>query len=32
MNGTFVQQFHVNFCRFINAIRIDKAIMLTRDP
>ncbi len=32
LSHLFAQQFHVNFRRFINAIRIDKAIMLMRDP
>ena len=32
LSHLFTQQFHVNFRRFINAIRIDKAIMLMRDP
>ena len=32
LSHLFAQQFHVNFRRFINAIRIDKATMLMRDP
>ena len=32
LSHLFSQQFHVNFRRFINAIRIDKAIALMRDP
>lgn len=32
LSHLFAQQFQVNFRRFINAIRIDKATMLMRDP
>ncbi len=32
LSHLFSQQFHINFRRFINAIRIDKAIGLMRDP
>lgn len=32
LSHLFAQQFHVNFRSFINAIRIDKATMLMRDP
>lgn len=32
LSHLFAQQFHVNFRAFINAIRIDKATMLMRDP
>ena len=32
LSHLFAQQFQVNFRRFINAIRIDKATMLIRDP
>ena len=32
LSHLFAQQFHVNFRRFINAIRVDKAVMLMRDP
>jgi len=32
LSHLFAQQFRVNFRRFINAIRIDKATMLMRDP
>ena len=32
LSHLFAQQFHINFRRFINAIRIDKAMMLMRDP
>lgn len=32
LSHLFSQQFHVNFRRFINAIRIDKAIALMHDP
>ena len=32
LSHLFAQQFHINFRRFINAIRIDKAKMLMRDP
>ena len=28
----FAEKLHINFRRFINAIRIDKAKMLMRDP
>lgn len=32
LSHLFSQQFHINFRRFINAIRINKAIMQMRDP
>lgn len=32
LSHLFSQRFHVNFRRFINAIRIDRAKMLMRDP
>ena len=32
LSHLFSQRFHVNFRRFINAIRIDRARMLMRDP
>lgn len=32
LSHLFSQQFHINFRRFVNAIRIDKAKMLMRDP
>ena len=32
LSHLFAQQFHVNFRAFINAIRIDRATMLMRDP
>lgn len=32
LSHLFSQQFHVNFRRFVNAIRIDKAESLLRDP
>lgn len=32
LSHLFSQQFHINFRQFINAIRIDKAKMLMRDP
>ena len=32
LSHLFAQQFRINFRRFINAIRIDKAKMLMRDP
>lgn len=32
LSHLFSQQFHINFRQFINAIRIDKAIMQMRDP
>lgn len=32
LSHLFAQQFHVNFRRFVNAIRIDRARMLMRDP
>ena len=32
LSHLFSQQFHVNFRRFVNAIRIDKAEALMRDP
>lgn len=32
LSHLFAQQFHINFRAFINAIRIDKATMLMRDP
>ena len=32
LSHLFSQQFHINFRRFINAIRIDRAIGLMRDP
>ena len=32
LSHLFSRQFHINFRRFINAIRIDKAKMLMRDP
>ena len=32
LSHLFAQQFHVNFRRFVNAIRIDQATMLMRDP
>lgn len=32
LSHLFSQRFHINFRRFINAIRIDRAKMLMRDP
>ena len=32
LSHLFSQQFHINFRRFVNAIRIDKAKMQMRDP
>ena len=32
LSHLFSQQFHINFRRFVNAIRIDKAEALMRDP
>ena len=32
LSHLFSQRFHVNFRRFVNAIRIDRAKMLMRDP
>lgn len=32
LSHLFSQQFHINFRRFVNAIRIDKAESLMRDP
>lgn len=32
LSHLFAQQFHINFRRFINAVRIDKATMMMRDP
>ena len=32
LSHLFSQRFHINFRRFVNAIRIDKARMLMRDP
>jgi two-component system response regulator YesN len=32
LSHLFSQRFHVNFRRFVNAIRVDRAKMLMRDP
>lgn len=32
LSHLFSQRFHINFRRFINAIRVDKAMALMRDP
>ena len=32
LSHLFAQQFHINFRRFINAVRIDKATNMMRDP
>ena len=32
LSHLFSQQFHINFRRFVNAIRVDKAKMMMRDP
>ena len=32
LSHLFSQRFHINFRRFVNALRIDKARMLMRDP
>ena len=32
LSHLFAQQFHINFRRFINAVRIDKAAMMMHDP